>query len=87
MNLPESPDSSSGHGFSHAVTVTDSVRLQPLGAPGSLSSSILKNPEFVIPNGVCGVRNLSFLGILIEEGFLASLGMTGECFFSNPLVN
>src|SRR5208337_4059270 len=49
--------------------------------------SWLKNPEFVIPNEVCEVRNLSFLGILIKEGFiaqktcdaksyLASLGMT-----------
>jgi len=48
--------------------------------------SLLKNPEFVIPNEVREVRNLSFLGILIEEGFivqktcdaksyLASLGM------------
>jgi hypothetical protein len=43
---------------------------------------MLKNLEFVIPNGVCeaqvlrpvrfvGVRNLSFLDILIEEGFIA----------------
>jgi len=48
-------------------------------------------PEFVIPNGVCEVKNLSFLGLLIEEGFiaqktcdgksyLASLGMTGNVF-------
>jgi len=27
--------------------------------------------------------NLSFLGILIEEGFLASLGMTANAFFSS----
>jgi len=39
---------------------------------------LLKNLEFVIPIGVCGVRNLSFLGILKEEGFLASLGMTAK---------
>jgi len=43
----------------------------------------LKDPEFVIPNGVGGVRILSFLGILIEEGFLASLGITGDAFLSN----
>jgi len=42
---------------------------------------LLKNPVSVIPNGVCEVRNLSFLGILIEEGFLASLGMTAKRFF------
>jgi hypothetical protein len=56
---------------------------------------LLKNPEFVIPNGVCEVRNLSFLGILIEEGFiaqktcdaksyLASLGMTAIRIFQQP---
>jgi hypothetical protein len=45
---------------------------------------LLKNPEFVIPNGICGVRNLSFLGILIEEGFLASLGMTVRHVFQQP---
>src|SRR5208283_2874406 len=32
------------------------------------------------PNGVCEVRNLSFPGILIEEGFPASLGMTANAF-------
>jgi hypothetical protein len=59
-------------------------------------SSRLRNPEFVIPNGVCEVRygfashvfwalNLSFLGILIEEGFLASLGMTGKRIFRQPV--
>jgi hypothetical protein len=42
---------------------------------------LLKNLEFVIPNGVCEVRNLSFLGILVEEGFLASLGMTAKRIF------
>jgi len=31
------------------------------------------------------VRNLSFLGILIEEGFLASLGMTAKRIFQQPL--
>jgi len=56
---------------------------------------LLKNLEFVIPNGVCEVRNLSFLGILIEEGFiaqktcdgepyLASLGMTAKRIFQQP---
>jgi hypothetical protein len=45
---------------------------------------LLKNPEFVIPNGVCGVRNLSFLGILIKEGFLASLGTTATRIFQQP---
>jgi hypothetical protein len=60
-----------------------------------ISNSLLKNIEFVIPNGVCGVRNLSFLGILIEEGFiaqkkcdaksyLASLGMTAKRIFQQP---
>jgi hypothetical protein len=34
-----------------------------------------KNILNVIPNGVCEVRNLSFL-LLMEEGFLAALGMT-----------
>ncbi len=59
-------------------------------------SSLLKNLEFVIPNGVCEVRNLSFLGILTEEGFiaqktcdaksyLASLGMTAKRIFQQPL--
>ncbi len=47
-------------------------------------SSLLKNRGFVIPNGVCEVRNLSFLGILIEEGFLASLGMTAQRIFQQP---
>jgi hypothetical protein len=42
---------------------------------------LLKNPASVISNGVCEVRNLSFLGILIEEGFLASLRMTAKRFF------
>jgi len=47
------------------------------------SGSLLKKLESVIPNGVCEVSygfpshvframNLSFFGILIEEGFLAS---------------
>jgi hypothetical protein len=45
---------------------------------------LLKNPEFVIPNEVCEVRNLSFLGILIEEGFLASLGMTAIRISQQP---
>jgi hypothetical protein len=45
---------------------------------------LLKNLEFVIPNGVCEVRNLSFLDILIEEGFLASLGMTAKRIFQQP---
>jgi len=49
-----------------------------------ISISLLKNLEFVIPNGVCEVRNLSFLGIVIEEGFLASLGMRRNAFISNP---
>jgi hypothetical protein len=54
------------------------------------------NPAFVIPNGVYEVRNLSFLGILIEEGFiaqktydgkpyLASLGMTAKRIFQQPV--
>jgi len=47
-------------------------------------SSLLKNLEFVIPNGVCEVRNLSFLGILSKEGFLASLGMTAKRIFQQP---
>jgi len=53
---------------------------------------LLKNLESVIPNGVREVRNLSFFGILIEEGFiaqktrdgksyLASLGMTAKRIF------
>jgi len=57
--------------------------------------SLLKNLEFVIPNGVCearfvrpvrfaGVRNLSFLGTLIEEGFLAALEMTVKRIFQQP---
>jgi len=56
---------------------------------------LLKNPEFVIPNGVCEVRygfashafcatNLSFLGILIEVGFLASLGMMAKRICQQP---
>jgi hypothetical protein len=67
---------------------------------------LLKNLEFDIPNGVCearvlrpvrfvGVRNLFFLDILIEEGFiaqktcdaksyLASLGMTAKRIFQQP---
>jgi hypothetical protein len=49
-----------------------------------IPSSLLKNPEFVIPNGVCEVRNLSFLSILIEEGFLASLGMTAIRILQQP---
>jgi len=49
-----------------------------------VSSSLLKNPEFVIPNGVCEVRNLSFLSVLTEEGFLASLGMTAMRIFQQP---
>jgi hypothetical protein len=58
--------------------------------------SLLKNSEFVIPNGLCEVRNLSFLVILTEEGFiaqktcdgksyLASLGMTAKRIFQQPL--
>jgi hypothetical protein len=39
----------------------------------------------VIPNGVREVRNLSFLSAVIEEGFLASLGMTGS-FFQHSLT-
>jgi hypothetical protein len=55
---------------------------------------LLKNPEFVIPNPpeagevrdgftshAFRAMNLSFLGILIEEGFLASLGMTAIRIF------
>ncbi len=30
------------------------------------------------------MRNLSFPGILIEEGFLASLGMTAKRIFQQP---
>ncbi len=63
--------------------------------PALISNRLLKNLEFVIPNGVCEVRNLSFLDILIEEGFLAqktcngelylaSLGMTAERVFQQP---
>jgi len=48
------------------------------------SSSLLKNVESVIPNGVREVRNLSFLGISVEEGFLASLGMTAKRIFQQP---
>ncbi len=47
----------------------------------SLPRSLLKNPGFVIPNEVCEVRNLSFVGILLEEGFLAALGMTAKRIF------
>jgi hypothetical protein len=57
---------------------------------------LLKNLEFVIPNGVREVRygfpshvfcamNLSSLGILIEEGFLASLGVTAKRIFQQAL--
>jgi hypothetical protein len=46
---------------------------------------LLKNFDFVIPNEVCEVRNLSFLGSLIEEGFLASLGMTAKGILQQPL--
>jgi hypothetical protein len=35
----------------------------------------------VIPKGVCEVRNLSFLDILTEEGFLAALGIRNSRFF------
>ena len=53
-----------------------------MDVPPLLPNRMLKNLEFVIPNGVCeaqvlrpvrfvGVRNLSFLDILIEEGFIA----------------
>ena len=54
---------------------------------------MLKYPETVIPNGVCearllrpvrfvGVRNLSFLGILIEEGLIAQKTRDGEPRFT-----
>jgi hypothetical protein len=46
--------------------------------PPKRLNGLLENLEFVIPSGVCEVRNLSFLSILIEEGFLATLGMTGN---------
>jgi hypothetical protein len=59
---------------------------------------LLKNPEFVIPNPpeagevrygfashVFCAMSLSFLGILIEEGFLASLGMTAKRIFQQPV--
>jgi len=49
-----------------------------------MPSSLLKNVQLVIPSGVREVRNLSFLGILIEEGFLASLGMTAKHIFQQP---
>jgi hypothetical protein len=56
---------------------------------------LLKNLEFVIPNGVCearflrpvrfaGVRNLSFLGILIEEGFIAQKTCDGKSHLASP---
>jgi len=61
--------------------VRGSLQQQPAA---TFSNSLLKNLEFVIPNGVCEVRNLSFLGILIEEGFLASLGMTAKRIFQQP---
>ena len=38
-------------------------------------------PQPVIPNGVCGVRNLSVRSI--REGFLAALGMTGRSRLSH----
>jgi hypothetical protein len=56
---------------------------------------LLKNPEFVIPNEVCearilrpvrfvGVRNLSFLGILIEEGFIAQKTCDAKSYLASP---
>ncbi len=61
-----------------------------------LLSRLLKNFEFVIPNGLrearvlrpvrfVGVRNLSLLDILIEEGFFASVGMTAKRILSSLL--
>jgi hypothetical protein len=46
--------------------------------------SLLKNPEFVIPNEVCEVRNLSFLGILIKEGFIAQKTCDGKPYLASP---
>ena len=65
-------------------------------APAGTLSRLRKDPEFVIPKGVCDVRNLSFSGILIEEGFIAqkacdakpylvSLGMTAKSVFQQPV--
>ena len=51
----------------------------------SVLSKLAKKTEFVIPNEVCEVRNLSFLGILIKEGFLASLGMTAIRILQRPV--
>ncbi len=51
-----------------------------------IPSSLLQGLEFVIPNGVCEVRNLSFLGILIEEEFLVSLGMAAKPIFQQPAL-
>ncbi len=48
--------------------------------------SAWRKPVPVIPNGVREVRNPSFVGILIEEGFLASLGMTAKRIFSSLLI-
>ena len=67
----------------------------PSGTSDLLASSLLKNLASVIPNGVCEVKygfashafcamNLSFLSILIEEGFIASLGMTATRIFQQP---
>ena len=48
------------------------------------ANTLLRNSEFVIPNEVREVGILSFLGILIEEGILASLGMTAKSVFQQP---
>jgi hypothetical protein len=45
-------------------------------------AELIRCPNPVIPNGVRGVRNPSFLGEG-EEGFRASLGMTNCLFFLN----
>jgi hypothetical protein len=50
----------------------------------NISNSLLKNLEFVIPNGVCGVRNLSFLAILIEEGFIAQKTCDAKSYLASP---
>jgi hypothetical protein len=54
---------------------------------GSVISSnrLLKNTEFVIPNGVCEVRNLSFLGLLSEEKIPRFARKDGHSFFRNLL--
>ena len=46
-----------------------------------------KKSKTLIPNGVCGVRSLSFSWVVRQKRFLASLRMTKENAFFRKVYN